>query len=152
LKDALRLSHLRSMSLQDALLTLEYADPWTITRAFSVQFGYPLIDFYNARIPEDTIRTIPDVVVRDLEVCPVAIRGPVLWYATPHLADSDHGNRLSQILNRDVRPMWTSRDWILQADRSFYAECHVTEGGSASWFTKYRDEDWILMDGNRYQD
>ena len=88
LEDAVSLAQRRSLPLPDALLSLGYADRWAITQAFSVQLGCPQIDFYADRIPEEAIRAVPDIVVRDLEVCPVAVAGPVLWYATPHIADA----------------------------------------------------------------
>jgi hypothetical protein len=151
-EDAVRLAQLRSVSLPDALLMSEYADRWTITRAFAVQHGYPQIDFYSTRISDEVIRTIPDVLVRDLEVCPVAVVGSVLWYATPHIADADHRTRLCHVLNRDARPMWAPLEWVCQAGREYHAVCHVTECRSGWMFAKYGDEDWVLVKGNRYRD
>lgn len=152
LEDAVCLARLRSMPLPDALLSLGYADRWAITQAFSVQLGYPQIDFYGTRIPEEVIRAVPDIVVRDLEVCPVAVVGPVLWYATPHVADASRRDRLCSLLNRDARPMWAPIEWVCQAEREYYSVCHVTEYGSASWWARYRDEHWLLVAGNRYRE
>lgn len=152
LEDAVRLGNLRSMPLPDALLSLEYTEPRAITRAFAVQHASPLIDFYDTRIPEEAIRAVPDLIARDLEVCPVAIIGPVLWYATPHIADADHRDRLCGILNRDARPMWAPRDWVWQAERDHYSVCHVTECGSGWLFSRYGDADWVLVAGNRYRE
>jgi hypothetical protein len=152
LEDAVRLAGLRSMLLPDALHSLGYVEPKDITRAFAAQFGSPPIDFYGTPIPEEVIRAIPDLVVRDLVVLPVAVIGSVLWYATPHVADPDHRERLCSILNRDVRPLWATHDWVVQAERDYYAACHVTAAQSGWWFARYSDDQWLLQPGNRFQE
>lgn len=152
LEDAFRLARLRSMPLPDALLSLGYVDPWGITQAFAAQNGSPLVDFYSTRIPEEAIRAVPDLLVRDLEVLPVAANGPVLWYATPHVADTDHRDQLCRILNRDVRPMWAPRDWVWQAEQDYYAVCHVTAAQTGWLFARYSDDQWLLLPGNRFRE
>jgi hypothetical protein len=69
----------------------------------------------------------------------------VLWYATPHVTDADHRARLCRILNRDARPMWAPRDWVWEALRRDYSACHVTAYLSAMYFSKYCDDDWLLV-------
>jgi hypothetical protein len=152
LDDAIHLSRLRQIPVEDALLKLGYIDPWPITQAFSVEYGCPLYDFYNNDIPAEIIKTIPDIVVRELRVCPVIIREAVLWYATPYVADKVRCTRLAQILNREVQPMWAPNSWILHAFNKYYTDCHVTDCGCAMPFDKYGDDDWIMVDGNRYWD
>lgn len=152
LADASRLASLRSMSLPDAMFALEYADRWAITQAFSVQHGSPLVDFYNERPTEDVIRSVPVTLVRDFEVCPVAMIDSILWDATPHLGDTDHRSRLSWILNRDVRPMWAPRDWVHQMGHAYHTAWHSTSFGSAWAFARFGEEDWLLLAGNRYRE
>ncbi len=149
LEEAAGLARLRSMPLPDALLALGYADRWAITRAFSVQLDYPQIDFYAARVPDEVIRAVPDLVARDLEVCPVSVAGPVLWYATPHIVDASRRDRLCSILNRDARPMWAPIEWVREAEREYDSAWQVTEDGCASQWAKYGDEHWLLAAGNR---
>ena len=152
LEDAVRLAGLRGLPLPDAVLALGYAEPPEITRAFAAQNGCPWIDFYGTRIPEEVIRAVPDVVVRELEVVPVSVVGGVLWYATPHVADAARRDRLCGILNRDARPIWAPSEWVCQAEREYYSVCHVTASGSGWWFARYGDDQWLLVPGNRYRE
>lgn len=151
-QDAEHLAKIRSMPLPNALLALGYVEPRTITQAFAVQVGSPQINFYENPISEEVVRTIPELVARDFEVCPVGIIQAVLWYATPHISDVKHRDRLCGILNRDMRPMWAPREWVWQAERERYSICRVTASGSAWFFSRYNEGDWLLMAGNRYQD
>jgi len=151
LEDAVRLAGLRSLSLPDAVIALGYAEPPDLARVFAVQNDCPLIDFYGTRIPEEVIRAVPDVLVRELELVPVSVDGGVLWYATPHVADASRRDRLCGILNREARPLWATREWVRMAELEYYAVCQVTEAGSGWWFAKYSDDQWLLLPGNRFR-
>ncbi|MEZ6140622.1 MAG: hypothetical protein R3B84_08630 [Zavarzinella sp.] len=150
--EALQLSKIRSMSLADTLVAQGYVDLWDITQAFAVQQGVQPINFYYATIPSDVIRAIPDLLVRDLLVLPVALSNNILWYATPHVIDQDHQLRLCRILNRDARPLWASSDWVYRAEQEYYIYYHITKAQTAWCFRKYNDDQWLLLPGNRYWD
>ena len=112
-----------------------------------------MIDFfYDARVPEEVVRAVPDLIVRDFGACPVAVVGPVLWYATPHAADAAHRGRVCAILHRDARPVWAPLGWVCQTHQDYYEICHTTAGGSGWAFARYGDSDWLLAPGNRYRE
>lgn len=152
LDEAVSFSESLRIPVPDALLELGYSDAWTITQAFAAEFGYPVFNFYQNLIPPETIRTVPDIIVADLKLCPVMLQKAVLWYATPRFIDDAQQTKLRLILNRDVRPMWTSKDWIEQAYRSYYSDLHVTFSGVGIRCARYTDEDWILAEGNCFHD
>jgi hypothetical protein len=140
----------RSLATKDALLKLGYTDPWHITRAYAKANQYPVLNFYDDPVPETTIRTIPELVFRDLKAFPVAIDNGVLWYATPSFGSTVLQQKLESILNRPVSPMWAPETWFATADSMYYCVSHYTQAMTIWYFSRYGENDWLLEKGNRY--
>jgi hypothetical protein len=80
--------------------------------------------------PREVLALVPAVVARENNVLPLRLEGPVLYVATADASDILLRDKLSFVLNRDIRLIEYPRSDIVRAVRQFYGETKTESGAS----------------------
>lgn len=76
LEDALEIQHEnRKKKLGEILVELKYVTPNDICIALASQFHFPWVDLSNVKIPRDMAAVLPEAVMREYGVVPIAKKG-----------------------------------------------------------------------------
>lgn len=111
------------ISLEDALIKLEYASPSDIGQAQARQFGYDFVDLTGMQIPSSVIEMVPESVARENLVIPlsreedgslvVAMHDPMKYEVL---------DKLRFIINRDIKPAVAAKEAIQAAINRHYGQ------------------------------
>ncbi len=121
LENALRIQHeQRKKKLGQILVELKYLTPNDICIALATQCHCPWIDLSDVKIPPDIAASLPEDIVRRLEVIPVQRKeGNVLVVATSQPQDPHIGEEISRATNMAVE-MVAAYEVYIDADIDLY--------------------------------
>jgi hypothetical protein len=122
LEEARRLRRQTGCRLEDALIRLGYATPENVAEAVAEAHGVPFIDLTAVTIPQAVIELIPESVARENAVLPMALAGSALLVIMSDPGDMDVRQKLSFILNKDIRPVVAPRQQIVEAINHYYGQ------------------------------
>ena len=82
--------------------------------------GIPYIDLTDKTIPPSVIDLVPESVARENTVIPLAYEDRAITVVLADPTDLDTMQKLQFILNKDLRPIRSSREQIVEAiDRHY---------------------------------
>src|SRR5262245_33539619 len=90
--------------------------------------------------PRSVLELIPESVARENTVLPLSLEGPVLYVATADASNILLRDKLSFIVNKDIRLVEFPRADILRAIRRCYGETKTESVDSMLRDTRYRGE------------
>ncbi len=82
--------------------------------------GLPYIDLTDVTIPESVLDFVPASVARENTIFPLAYEDGAIHIVTVESTDFDTMLKLQFILNRDLRPVLSSREQIVDAINRHY--------------------------------
>ena len=82
----------------------------------------PYIDLTDMTIPPSVIELVPESVSRENTVLPLAYEDGALTLATADPTDIDTMQKLQFILNKDLRPVLSSHEQIVEAINRHYGQ------------------------------
>ncbi len=106
----------------DNLVQFGYATHEEITKTLAVVHGIEFVDLANITIPQEVIDLIPESVARENSVLVLAMQGYTLTVAMSDFTDLDTIEKLRFILNKDIQPVLSSREQILDAINRHYGQ------------------------------
>jgi hypothetical protein len=121
LLEAWQFARRRHVALDEALLKLGHASPRQVIEAYATWIGVPLLDLTDLVIPQHVIELLPESVARENTVLPISTRGRTLTVAMAEL-NLDVLQKLSFILNREIRPALAIREQIVEAINRHYGQ------------------------------
>jgi type IV pilus assembly protein PilB len=84
--------------------------------------GIPYIDLTEVTIPPSVIDLVPESVARENTVLPLAFEDGAIKIVTAGPTDFDTMQKLQFILNKDLRPVLSSREQIVEAINRHYGQ------------------------------
>ena len=82
--------------------------------------GIPSIDLTDVTIPASVIDLVPEAVARENTILPLAYEDGAIEIVTADPTDFDTILKLQFILNKDLRPVLSSREQIVDAINRHY--------------------------------
>ena len=120
LAEAEDLASKSGMLLQDALVKLGYVSNDQVKRAEAHSCNIPYLDLTDITIPPAIIELIPESVARECVVLPLGGGGRVLFVVISDPEDTETIQKLQFILNRDIQPVVSPREQIIEAINRHY--------------------------------
>jgi type IV pilus assembly protein PilB len=128
LAEAKQMSKDSSIKLPDALVRLGYATGEEVMRAMAEQFGLDYVNLNEVTIPASVIELVPESVVRENAVLPLAEGDGRLTVIVSDPNEIDTIEKLRFILNRQIDIALAPRESIHEAINRYYGQ---TIGDSA---------------------
>jgi type IV pilus assembly protein PilB len=122
LEEARALERSAGMKLQDALLKLGYATNDQIMTAIAQHHGLQYVDLTEVTIPPAVIELVPESVARENVVLPLAQDNGALKIIMSDPSDFDTVQKLQFILNKDIQPVLSPREQIIEAINRHYGQ------------------------------
>ena len=110
------------ISVEDALIRLEYVDPIRINEAKAKEFGFRPVNLDGMEIPHSVIELVPESVARENLVVPVSFENERLAVAVVDPFNYEVVEKLQFILDRDVEMLMGQKDQILSAINRHYGQ------------------------------
>jgi type IV pilus assembly protein PilB len=108
--------------VQDALVTLGYADSETVTHALAEEYGRDYIDLRGVVIPPAIVELVPESVARENLILPFQTDGDTLRVIMSDPNDIEALDKLRFILNRPIEPILASKELIQEAINRHYTQ------------------------------
>ena len=118
----------QTISAQDSLVRLGYADWEEVQRAVAAEYRMEFIDLSASRISESVVEMVPESVARENIVMPIEETDGLLKIAVCDPSNMDAIDKLRFILNKDLKIALAPRDAIVDAINRHYGQM---EGESA---------------------
>ena len=122
LAEAKQMSKESSIKLPDALVRLGYATGEEVMRAMAEQFGLDYVNLNEVSIPAAVIELVPESVVRENAVLPLAEGDGRLTIIVSDPNEIDTIEKLRFILNRQIDIALAPRESILEAINRYYGQ------------------------------
>ncbi|MGO8690385.1 MAG: GspE/PulE family protein [Thermoguttaceae bacterium] len=122
LAEARQMSKDSSIKLPDALVRLGYATGEEVMRAMAEQFGLDYVNLNEVSIPAAVIELVPESVVRENAVLPLAEGDGRLTIIVSDPNEIDTIEKLRFILNRQIDIALAPRESILEAINRYYGQ------------------------------
>ncbi len=128
LAEAKQVAKQSAIKLSDALVRLGYATGEGVMRAMAEQFGLDYVNLAEVSIPASVIELVPESVVRENTILPLAEGDGRLTVIVSDPNEIDTLEKLRFILNRQIDIALAPRESILEAINRYYGQ---TVGDSA---------------------
>ncbi len=122
LEEAQGLGRSLGITVEEALVKLEYVDATVLGKAQASQYGYEFVDLEEAEIPPSVVELVPESVARENAVLPLSMDGDSLLVAVHDPMALDVLDKLRFILNRDIKVAVAPKDAILTAINRHYGQ------------------------------
>jgi type IV pilus assembly protein PilB len=110
------------VKLQDALLALHYASQEQIISAVAEHSGMQFVDLTEVTIPQAVVELVPESVARENVILPYALEGAVLKIIMHDPSDFATLEKLQFILQRELVPVLSPREQIIEAINRHYGQ------------------------------
>jgi hypothetical protein len=122
LVEAWQLAVATGVRLADALVKLGYATTEQVMAAIAECSGMQFIDLSEVTIPPVIIELVPESVARENIVLPLSLDGPVLKIIMSDPTDVATMEKLQFILNKQIIPVLSPREQIIEAINRHYGQ------------------------------
>ena len=122
LNEARTLQSQSGMKLQDALVKLGYASMEEVMAAIAEFHSLQFVNLAEVTIPAAVIELVPESVARENVVIPMSQENGVLQIIISDPTDFDTIQKLQFILNKDVQPVLSPREAIIEAINRHYGQ------------------------------
>jgi type IV pilus assembly protein PilB len=122
LEEARTLAQQTGAKIQDAILKLNYATDQQILTAIADFHGMQYIELTDVTIPQSVIELVPESVARENVILPLAQEGNVLKIIMSDPSDFDTVQKLQFILNKDIQPVLSSKEKIIETINRHYGQ------------------------------
>lgn len=122
LDEARSLAQQTGAKIQDALLKLNYATDQQILSAMAEFHGMQFVDLTDMTIPQAVIELVPESVARENVILPLNQDGAVLKIIMSDPGDFDTVQKLQFILNKDIQPVLSTKEGIIEAINRHYGQ------------------------------
>jgi len=122
LEEARHLHRKNNIKLEDAIVSLQYATSTDVTSAIAEAQGVPYVDLTQVTIPPSIIELVPESLARERIVLPYAQENGALKVIMSDPSDLDALQALQFILNKDIHPVLSPREQILEAINRHYGQ------------------------------
>jgi type IV pilus assembly protein PilB len=122
LEEARQLHRKNSIKLEEAIVSLQYATSTEVTSAIAEAQGVPYVDLTQVTIPPSIIELVPESLARERIVLPYAQENGALKVIMSDPSDLDALQALQFILNKDIHPVLSPREQILEAINRHYGQ------------------------------
>ena len=112
LKEARSMGH---MSLEDALVKLNYVDGDDIMKAKAEQHGLPFVELREIEIPPSVIELVPESLARENIVMPLSQESGSIRVIMHDPLDFETIDKLRFVLNREIEVSLAPKDSIVEA-------------------------------------
>src|SRR5579859_2124719 len=109
-------------NIQEVIVKLGYASIEEVTRAVADFHKVPYIDLTDMTIPPSVIELVPESVARENVILPMAQENGALKIIMSDPTDFDTMQKLQFILNKDVHPVLSPREQIVEAINRHYGQ------------------------------
>lgn len=120
LKEAYALARRLGITPEHALLMLGSVTQSQLDRTQAAKFGIETVDLTQFQIPHSIIELLPESVARENIVIPLAVEYDRLFVATHNPMDITVADKLTFLLNREIRFRQAPREAILEAIDRYY--------------------------------
>ncbi|MBX3442361.1 MAG: type II/IV secretion system protein [Planctomyces sp.] len=110
------------LSVEDALVRLEYVDEALIGRAQAAAYGYSFVELEELEVPHSIIENVPESVARENSVFPIDFDNDRLTVAVVNPMNYEVVEKLRFILNREVDMVMASKEGIQAAINRHYGQ------------------------------
>jgi hypothetical protein len=104
----------------------KHASAEEATRAVADHFKVPYIDLTDVTIPPSVIALVPESVARENVILPISQEGGALKIAMSDPTDFDTMQKLQFIMNRDIHPVLSPREQIIEAIDRHYGRTEIS--------------------------
>ena len=122
LEEAKSLAQQTGAKIQDALIKLGYATDQQILSAMAEFHGMQFVDLTDMTIPPAVIELVPESVARENVILPLNQDGAVLKIIMSDPGDFDTVQKLQFILNKDIQPVLSTKEGIIEAINRHYGQ------------------------------
>lgn len=122
LQEAKSLQQQTGAKLQDAIVRLNYATMDEVMTAIAEQHGMQFVNLADTTIPAAVLETVPESVARENVILPMALDNGSLKIIMSDANDFDLITKLQFILNKDIQPVLSSREQIIDAINRHYGQ------------------------------
>ncbi|MBX3437884.1 MAG: Flp pilus assembly complex ATPase component TadA, partial [Planctomycetaceae bacterium] len=122
LREAEGMASKLGISVESALVRLEYVDETRLAEAKSREYGYEFVDLDEMEISQSMVELVPESVARENIVIPIGEQGGRLKVAVEDPMNFDVLQKLQFILNRDIEMVMASKESILTAINRSYGQ------------------------------
>lgn len=109
-------------NLQDVIVKLGYATIEEVMSAVAEFHGVSYVDLTDVTIPPSVIELVPESVARENVVLPMAQENGALKIIMSDPTDFDTIQKLQFILNKDIQPVLSPREQIVEAINRHYGQ------------------------------
>ena len=124
IKEAQRMN---SMSLEDALAKLGYAEPEDIMKAKAEQYGLDFVELREIEIPASVIELVPESLARENIVMPLAQANGTIKVIMHDPMGFETIEKLRFVLNREIEVALAPKEAIVEAINRYYSNSGETE-------------------------
>jgi type IV pilus assembly protein PilB len=108
--------------IQDAIVKLGYCTIDDITAAIAEHSGLQSVNLAEITIPPSVIEMVPESVARENVVIPLSQDNGVLKIVISDPSDFDTIQKLQFILNKDIQPVLSAKEQIVEAINRHYGQ------------------------------
>jgi type IV pilus assembly protein PilB len=109
-------------NIQEVIVKLGYASVEDVTKAVADYHKVPYIDLTDMTIPPSVIELVPESVARENVILPMSQENGALKIIMSDPTDFDTMQKLQFILNKDVHPVLSPREQIVEAINRHYGQ------------------------------
>ncbi len=110
------------ISAEEALVKLGYIESDEIAESQAAQFGFEVIKLDDMQIPPNVIELVTESMARENTVIPVRQEGEVVFVALSDPNKFDVLDKLTFVLNKEVRPVMAPVEQIQEATNRHYGQ------------------------------
>jgi type IV pilus assembly protein PilB len=122
LNEAKSLQQQSGAKIQDAIVKLGYCTIDDITAAIAEHSGLQSVNLAEITIPPSVIEMVPESVARENVVIPLSQDNGVLKIVISDPSDFDTIQKLQFILNKDIQPVLSAKEQIVEAINRHYGQ------------------------------
>ena len=122
LEEARSMASQTGTKLQDALVKLNYASAQEVMGAIAEHHGMQFVDLKGLTIPPSVIEMVPESVARENVIIPLSHENNALQIVMSDPTDFDTIQKLQFILNKDIQPVLSDREEIIEAINRHYGQ------------------------------
>src|SRR6266567_5069120 len=122
LDEARGLERQAGMKLPDAIVKLGYASADQVMSAVAEHHGLQFVDLTEVTIPAAVVELVPESVARENVILPLSQENGALKIIMSDPSDFDTIQKLQFILNKDIQPVLSPREQIVEAINRHYGQ------------------------------
>ena len=117
----------QGISVEDALIRMEYIGEADLLRAKAAQFGFQFVNLDTFEISHSVIELVPESVARENVCLPIEFENERLTVAVVDPMNFELVEKLRFVLNRDVEMVMSPKEQILAGVNRYYGQGGQTE-------------------------